>query len=41
MYGYTKDEVDGNFKHPCKDIKMDRATRDVTAPVPPKIIEYY
>ena len=41
IYGYSKGAVDGKFKHPQKGIKMDRTTADVTALVPPRIIENY
>ena len=31
----------GRFKHPRKGVKMDRTTKDLAAPVPPTIMEYY
>ena len=31
----------GRFKHPQKGMKMDRTTKDVAAPLPPKILKHY
>ena len=31
----------GRFKHPRKEVKTDRTTEDVAAPLPPKILEHY
>ena len=41
MYGYSKGEAIGRFKHPCKGVKMDRTTEDIVAPVTPEIIKHY
>ena len=41
LYGYSKAAADGKLKHPRKGIKMDRTTKDITALVPPKIMEHY
>ena len=31
----------GKFKHPRKEVKMDRTTEDIAAPVPPDIMKHY
>ena len=31
----------GRFKHTRKEVKMDRTTEDLAAPVSPTIMEYY
>ena len=41
IYGYSKGAAMGRFKHPHKGVKMDRTTKDLAAPVPPTIMEYY
>ena len=41
MYGYSKGAAMGRFEHPQKGMKMDRATEDITAPLPPKIMAHY
>ena len=41
IYGYSKGAAMGRFKHPRKGVKMERTTEDVTAPLPPKILEHY
>ena len=41
IYGYSKGDAMGRFKHPSKRVKMNRTTEDLVAPVPPTIMEYY
>ena len=40
IYGYSKGATMGRFKHPQQGMKMDRTTEDVSAPLPPKILEH-
>lgn len=40
IYGYSKGDAMGRFKHPRKGVKMDRTTEDLAVPVPPTIMEY-
>ena len=39
IYGYSKGAAMGRFKHPHKGVKMDRTTEEITASLPPKIID--
>ena len=41
IHGYSKGAAMGRFKHPQKGVKMDRITKDVAAPLPPKIMGHY
>ena len=41
MYGYSKGAAMERFKHPRKEVKMDRTTEDVATSVPPSIMEHY
>ena len=34
IYGYSKGDTMGRFKHPLKGAKIDRTTEDIAAPVP-------
>ena len=41
IYGHSKGAAVGRFRHPRQGVKMDRTTKDVTAPLPHKILEHY
>ena len=41
IYDYSKDAAMGRFKHPRKEVKMDRTTEDITALVPTKTMKHY
>ena len=41
MYGYSKGDAMGTFKHPRKGVKMDRTTEDIAVQLPPDIMEHY
>ena len=41
IYGYSKGATVGRFKHPRKEVKMDRTTEDVAALLPAKTLEHY
>ena len=41
IYGYSKGAAMGKFKHPRREIKMDRTTEDVASPVLLTIMEHY
>ena len=40
IYCYSKGADMGRFKHPCKDVKMNKTTEDITTPVPTEIMKH-
>ena len=41
IYGHSKGAAMDKFKHPRKEVKMDRTTEHIATHVPPKIVEHY